>query len=406
MISIEEAFELIDANVAALGTETVALADAVGRVLAQPIIADVNSPPHTKSVMDGYAVMSADITSGVQLKVLETIIAGDNPMKEMTTGTCSRIMTGAPLPAGSDAVVMVEMTETVETDGESFVRINLDNIDAGRHVMQKASSFGKGETIFAVGHHVRPLDIGLLAEVGAHHPLVNRCATACVLPTGNELVDSSELPGEGQIRNSNGPMLVALLQDRGIQTTNLGIGIDDSDELRAKIAEGLQSDLLILSGGVSAGTMDLVPEVLQESGVVELFHKVKIKPGKPIWFGKLERSNGMTTYVFGLPGNPVSSLIGFRLFVVAAIRKINGYPLLRERTVSAILAEPHEARGDRPTYWPGHWQDDERPSRQVRPLRWMGSSDLRALGTANALIYFPADKSLYLEGETVQVLSF
>ena len=403
MIDIEEALELIGSSVKTIGTSTVELRHSVGRILCQPVIADVDSPPHTKSIMDGYAVRSKDVVPGAELRLLETIIAGAVPTHAVSPGTCSRIMTGAPLPDGADAVVMVEQSQQIETEQEISVKFSLESIVAGKHVMEKASSFGAGEKIFETGHQVRPLDIGLLSEVGAHELVVAEKITASVIPTGNELVGADTKPGPGQIRNSNGPMLVSLMKNLQVDTCDLGVGRDDRNELGQLIEAGLQSDLLVLSGGVSAGTMDLVPALLKEAGVEQVFHKVRVKPGKPIWFG-VRQTPTKSTYVFGLPGNPVSSLVGFELFVKAAIRKLNGCDELRAPVTHAELAASHEARGDRPTYWPGSWVSDDSAVRKIRPLKWMGSSDLRSLGSADALIYFPSDKNHFESGEIVQVL--
>ncbi len=405
MIEIEKALELIATTVRANGSESVPLENAVGRVLTEAVNADVDSPPHTKSMMDGFAVRAADIQPGAVLSVVETIVAGDVPTQSLSSGKCSRIMTGAPLPNGADAVIMIEQATFNDNESDERVSFSIDRVEPSKYVVEKAASFGRGEQIFAPGHRVRPLDIGLLAEVGAHEVTAARQVHAAVLPTGNELVLANQKPHAGQIRNSNGPMLVAMLQNQNVVTQDLGIGRDDPQDLRAKIALGLESDLLVLSGGVSAGTMDLVPSLLQASGVVEVFHKVRVKPGKPIWFGVLRRENDRSTYVFGLPGNPVSSLVGLQLFVRSAIARMNGYQDLQPTLTLAELDTGHVARGDRPTYWPAMWLDNDSASRRIRPLKWLGSSDLRALGHADALIYFPSSKNEFLSGESVQVLS-
>ena len=403
MISIQEALAKIAEIVQPLGSEKFPFQQSAGRTLAAPVIADVDSPPHTKSIMDGFAVRAEDIAPGARLKQLETIIAGNVPSKKVVAGTCSRIMTGAPLPQGADSVVMIEQTSSSESNGETEIRFELDSLTAGKHVMQKAASFGKGETIFQAGHQIRPLDIGLLAEVGAHQVSVVLPIQTAVLPTGNELVMANKAPGPGQIRNSNGPMLVSKLRAANANVIDLGIGRDDREDLAAKIEMGLDADLLVLSGGVSAGTMDLVPELLQQAGVEQVFHKVRVKPGKPIWFGFRDDGENRT-YVFGLPGNPVSSLVGCELFVRAAMNRMNGRDDIQREFVVAELTAKHETRGDRPTYWPGHWENDDSTCRKIRPSTWLGSSDLRALGSANALIYFPSEKNVYQSGEPVNVI--
>ncbi len=403
MISIDEAFELILHHVQPLSSERLALDGALGRTLYAPIFADVDSPSHAKSVMDGYAVRAQDIGSCKIFRVLETIVAGNVPTMAVGENTASRIMTGAPLPHGADAVVMIEVATELEQNGATLVRFDLQSLEAGRHTMAQAASFSSGASIFTAPRRIRPLDIGLLAEVGAAEVEVYRLPSVAILPTGNELVDAGQRPGAGQIRNSNGPMLWSLLSAAGIESTDLGIGRDAPDELSRLIDNGLQHDLLILSGGVSAGLLDLGPGLLRDAGVEEAFHKVHVKPGKPIWFGTHARAGG-TNYVFGLPGNPVSSLVGFELFVRAAIRRMNGWADIRPETVGAVLADAHSARGDRPTWWPGRWIESGQSRRLVRPLPWLGSSDLKPLGEADVLICFPADRHEYHSGDEVQVL--
>lgn len=405
MIPIAEAFRLIKATVVPLQPETVLLADAVGRVLASDVASDVDSPPHDKSVMDGYAVRSADIaTSGTQLKVVETIVAGAWPEKSVASGEAARIMTGAPLPEGADAVVMIELTESTSDDE---VAIKIDSVESGKHIMRKASSLATGKTIFTAGHQVRPTDIGLLAEVGAHKVSVYKKPSIAVLPTGDELVNSSEFPGLGQIRNSNGPMLVAMNRSLGLEVNDLGIGRDNESDLQAAIERGLESDVLILSGGVSAGLLDLVPGILQKLGVKQVFHKVAVKPGKPLWFGVLEKGQSgkgqSRTHVFGLPGNPVSSLVGFRVFVRTAINLLMNHPVPEPQPLKAELTIAHDVRGNRPTYWPGRWVPSSSETRKVEPIGWQGSSDLRALGSAEVLIMLACDPSHHPVGEIVDV---
>ncbi len=416
MISVEEAFQLIEQRVGSLPpleSETIPLSASVGRVLRKQIISDVDSPPHNKSVMDGFAVASRDIRDGVtNFRVLETIVAGTMPTQTVNSGTASRIMTGAPMPSGADAVVMVELSNIGYNDPtpeEVTLLWNgpVEKFTTGKHAMQRAQNFAKGQTIFPAGHRIRPVDVGLLAEVGAAQVEVSRKPTVAVLPTGDELVDCSSVPGDSQIRNSNGPMLNAICQNMGAETIDLGIGGDSVGDLTAKIKKGLDQDFLLLSGGVSAGTMDLVPGILQSQGVVQVFHKVKVKPGKPIFFGVLERDSGRPCLVFGLPGNPVSSLIGVHLFVSTAMRIMMGQTNCRPASRPAVLSAPHQTRGDRPTYWPGRLATEENAAPgAVEPLRWNGSSDLFSLGAAEGLIFMPAREERWDAGEQVLYFPF
>jgi molybdopterin molybdotransferase len=398
MIAVEEALRLIEENVQPFSAEPVLLESAVGRVLAFDVRADRNSPPWRKSMMDGFAVRASDINSGIStLDVIETVTAGDAPTKVVAAGQATRIMTGAPVPVGADAIVMIEMCEF--DDASNQVMINLDSIQAGKHLMEAGANFAAGDLIFPEGKQVRALDVGLLAEVGASEIVVSKSPTIAVLPTGDELVPACESPQGPQIRNSNGPMLLAMLRAKGLAATDLGIGRDSRDDMFPKLKRGLEEDVLILSGGVSAGTLDLVPSLLTELGVKEIFHKVKVKPGKPIFFGTHDRADGSRGYVFGLPGNPVSSLVGFRLFVAVALKLLSDDSNAIEATPQlARLSKNHETRGDRPTWWPARRVASEDSCLVAEPLNWNGSSDLLALGSAEGLIQFPAGSKTHEAG--------
>lgn len=428
MISIAEAFDLITRTVQAGSVqagsadqvdaiEEVDLGAAVDRVLAYDVTADVDSPPHDKSLMDGFAVRSDDINAGHrELEITETIAAGQLPGSTLRPGQAARIMTGAPLPRGADAVVMIELAQFDDVR----VTVEIDRIQTGKHIARLGDNFRQGAIVFSRGHRVRPTDIGLLAEVGAHRLRVFRRTTIVVLPTGDELVECDQIPQPAQIRNSNGPLLQAMASRCGMSVTRLPIARDNRVELESLIRQGLQHEILLLTGGVSAGLFDLVPQILKEQGVQQIFHQVAIKPGKPIWFGCLDRT-GRTkvanessergvrprrTYVFGLPGNPVSSLVGFHLFVGTTIRMLEGVFDPAPRSESVCLARDHQTRGNRPTYWPASpalpRSSDRSSERWFEPLDWKGSSDLMTLGRATGFLYFPADRSEFQAGEVVQ----
>ena len=398
MVSVAEALALITQHISPLGTETVRLGQAANRVLAQAVLADRNSPPWRKSMMDGFAVRAADINAGKrQLQIIETVTAGDSPTQTLASGQATRIMTGAPVPDGADAIVMIECCHYKE--GAASVSIDMESIEPGKHLMEAAANFAAGDEIFANARRVRPLDVGLLAEVGAAELSVFRQPTVAVLPTGNELVPPDQMPSEAQIRNSNGAMLLALLAERGLVAKDLGIGRDQREDMLPKLEQGLEHDVLILSGGVSAGTLDLVPSLLAELGVREVFHKVKVKPGKPIFFGVHDRSDGRRGYVFGLPGNPVSSLVGFRLFVTVALRLLCAEAaVIPAKVQPARITIDHQTRGDRPTWWPARTVTSPDSHCLVEPLKWNGSSDLLALGRAEGLIEFPAGTATHAAG--------
>src|SRR5262245_30735287 len=398
MLTVDDALRFVLEHCQPLPPARIPSLDARGCVLAEAVVSDIDSPPHDKAIVDGYAVIAADLSScDVELRVLEEVTAGAVPTKLVESGAATRIMTGAPMPHGANAVVMVEQTQAA---GER-VRIRQSPVKPGQNVMRRASSLALGQTVLRPGKLLRAIELGLLAEVGQSVVSVIPTPRASLLVTGNELVVESLYPGPGQIRNSNGPLLHALVEQAGGMPSLLDIARDTDEDLMRLIGEGLNSDVLILSGGVSAGVLDLVPRVLKKLGVTEVFHRVNLKPGKPMWFGVDSLESGHETLVFGLPGNPVSSLVCFELFVRPAIQKLRGLPPTGLKRRTARLAFDHQQRGDRPTYWPAAICESE-----VKPLAWKGSGDLRTLADANCLAFFAAGERLYREGEEVEVLLF
>ena len=311
-------------------------------------------------------------------------------------------MTGAPMPDGADAVVMVERSELIESSQSSIVRVCDDGVEPGQNTMRRATSLRRGDVVLRTGCTLTAADIGIASEVGRREALVHPQPTVAVLATGNELVPAGQAPGQGQIRNSNGPMLCALTAGAGGRAVDLGIGRDDEAELSQLVRRGLEEDVLVLSGGVSVGVLDLVPKVLQEVGVEPIFHKVRVKPGKPLWFGAAPSDRG-DTLVFGLPGNPVGSLVCFELFVRPALGALAGKSTDARPSVEARLAREHTQRGDRPTYYPAKLRYESGEA-VVEPLDWHGSADLPTLARANCLAFFPAERQRFEPGETVTVM--
>ncbi len=404
MLSVDEALQQVLARARPRPAAECAVGLTRGLVLAEDIASDIDSPPHDKSVVDGYAVRAADLADGsAELDVLEEVTAGAVPTREVTRGSATRIMTGAPIPAGADAVVMIEHARLVAPATErERVQISGKPPVLGQNIMRRAISMVRGQIVLAAGCELRAIELGVLAEVGRSDISVVGRPRLAILATGNELVPAKEMPQAGQIRNSNGPLLVAAAEAAGATALDLGIARDTVESLRESIARGLQSDVLIISGGVSAGVLDLVPTVLTELGVRQVFHKVNLKPGKPLWFGVLSAAAG-DKLVFGLPGNPVSSLVCFELFVRPAIGCLAGRRDASLDQVAAELAMPHVHRGDRPTYHPARLESADGRN-LIRPLRWQGSGDLRTLVDANALACFPAGDREYPAGESIVAL--
>jgi molybdopterin molybdotransferase len=393
MIEVAEALEVIFSLARPLAPQTGP--PMLGRVLAEDVTSDLDMPPFDKAMMDGYAVRSVDVEGGsAVLEIVEEITAGRTPTENVGAGQAARIMTGAPMPAGADAVVMVERCEAV---GESKVRIS-GPAPVGLNVQPRARELRRDESVLTAGSSLRAQEIGVLAIVGRTIVHCHPAPRVAILATGDELVEPDHFPGDGQIRNSNGPMLVAQVASAGAHSHYLGIGRDNLSHLWQLIGEGLTHDVLVLSGGVSAGKLDLVPDVLRELGVVSHFHKVRMKPGKPFMFG----TRG-DTLVFGLPGNPVSSFVCFELFVRPALRRLQGFPASPPPFVSLPLAVDYRFETDRPTYHPARIELAE-TGETVQPVPWLGSPDLRALTTANALMVLRPGERQYTAGQPLPVL--
>jgi molybdopterin molybdotransferase len=397
MLSVTEAQAVILQHARPLPPEDVPLGPAaLGLVLAEDVTSDLDMPPYDKSMMDGYAVRAADLPDGRgELRIVEEITAGRTPRLPLGAGEAARIMTGAPIPSGADAVIVVERTRTPD---DHHVRIEDKPPRPGQNILPRGVEMRRGETVLQAGAVLRPQELGVLATVGRTSVQAHPAPRVAVLSTGDEVVEAPEAPGPGQIRNGNGPMLTAQTARTGAVPRYLGIARDRRESLEPLIAEGLTYSVLVLSGGVSAGKLDLVPGVLQSLGVQAHFHKVEMKPGKPVFFG----SRG-DRLVFGLPGNPVSALVCFELFVRPALRRLAGHADARPRLVRATLAEDFAYRTDRPTYHPARL-DMADAGWRVRAVPWFGSPDLRGLTRANAFVLFPAGDHQHRAGQSFPVL--
>jgi molybdopterin molybdotransferase len=399
MLSIDQAIEAVLARCPTLPARSTPLIDALGLTLAEDIVADIDLPPFDKALMDGYAVRSADFsTEGERrLRVVEEITAGRVPIRPISPGEAARIMTGAPLPSGADAVIMVEQSRMAGPDVllRGPVRPGLNRLIRGREMRA-------GEILLHQGTRLNAVKLGLIASAGRCEVLAVPTPTMAVVPTGDELVPSSEIPQPGQIRNSNGVMLAALGRSWGARDViEAPIAPDDSARLRSALEASIESaDLVLISGGVSAGTKDLVPAALVDLGVEPVFHKVNVKPGKPLWFG-VGPSRGYKPgiLVFGLPGNPVSGMVCFLLFVRPALEALAGRPSRRDPLDSYALAIAYKHRGDRPTFHPSRLVDG-----RVFPLDWAGSADLRTVALADGFAAFPAGEATFETGAPIPFL--
>jgi len=385
MISYSQAQELLRKEMLTLAPDALPLDRCLGRVLAQAAVSDLDMPPFDGSAMDGFAVRSADLTAAtadapVRLRVVGEVPAGTVADRSPDAGECLRIFTGAPVPVGADAVVMVEATEAV---GEEV--LFRAPAKPGQHIRPKGQDIAAGQTVVEAGKEVTPAVAGVLATVGVAQPLVYPAPRLAIIATGDEIVPPDQVPGPGQIRNSNAAVLAAQARLAGCDVAFTATVGDDETALRDTLARGLGHDLLILSGGVSVGKYDLVKAALRDAGVVVIFDKVRMKPGKPVVFGR----HGRHRRIFGLPGNPVSAFVTFELFVRPMIRAMQGHATLDNRVVKARLAAPAVNRSARRTFVPAQVRRDGNGTWQVTLLEYHGSGDLRALVDANALAILP-----------------
>ena len=383
MITVDQALSIVLGQVQPLGSETVALQDTFGRVLSEDIFADIDLPPFDRARMDGYALRAADARSApVTLRVIGEIAAGAQFEQPVKPGEAVKIFTGAPVPAGADAVQKVEVTRA---NGRT-VEI-LEPVKPGQFITPHASEVGSGEKVGAAGEEIGPAEMAVLASFGYAWVRVGRRPRVAVMSTGSELVDVSSRPSGPQIRNSNSYTLAAYSKRAGALVDILETVEDTADATRNALTDAANDhDIVITSGGVSMGDYDLVKGALKDIEAEIYFDKVIIRPGKPIVFA---RRNG--TFFFGLPGNPVSTSVTFNVFVRPAIRKMQGATSPCLQTVKARLSGGLKDGSSRRSYLPGRVSIEDGKA-VVESLKWGGSSDLVAFVRANALIVVPEEE--------------
>ena len=374
-------------------TAVVSVWDALGLVLAQEVRTDREYPPFDRSTRDGYALRSKEAVPGAQLKCIGEIKAGDTVKEALASGTCLQIMTGAAVPAGADAVVMIEHT-TREGDLVRFERA----VEPGQNIVPRGSEATAAQSILTPGMRLGYAELALAAQVGAVRLECAQRPRVAILSTGDEVVLIDESPGEFQIRNSNSVSLAAQVRIAGGQPVVLGNAADRIEDLGEKIERGLKEDALVLSGGVSMGKYDLVESVFKAMGAEFFFDAVAIRPGRPAVFGMCQGKA-----VFGLPGNPVSTMVTFELFVAPAIDLLSGAEARALPLVEARLAEALRERPGLTHFLPARVEWRERAP-EVKALRWQGSGDIAALSRANCFLVVPADREKIDIGETVSVL--
>src|SRR5882672_8588754 len=372
-------------------TAAVSVWDALGFVLAQEVKTDREYPPFNRSTRDGYAVRSSEAVPDAQLKCVGEIKAGDTVRDVLTSGTCLQIMTGAAVPEGADAVVMIEYTSR-ENDVVRFERA----AHQGQNIVPRGSEAAAAQTMLTPGMRLGFAELALAAQVGAIQLQCAQLPRVAILSTGDEVVLIDETPGPFQIRNSIS--LAAQVRIAGGEPVVLGNAADRIEDLGAKIESGLKEDALVLSGGVSMGKYDLVENVLKAMGAEFLFDAVAIRPGKPAVFGVCQGKP-----VFGLPGNPVSTMVTFELFVAPAIDLLGGAQARALPLVEARLAEALKEKSGLTHFLPARmeWRGGVA---EVKALKWQGSGDIAALAKANCFLVVPADREKIEAGESVSVL--
>jgi len=372
---------------------SVSVWDALGLVLSQEVKTDREYPPFNRSTRDGYAMLSKDVKPGAQLKCVGEIKAGDTVTQALMPGACVQIMTGAAVPAGADAVIMIEYTQR-EGDLVRFER----TAQRGQNIVPRGSEAHAGQTILKPGMRLGFAELALAAQVGATQLQCAKRPRVAILSTGDEVVLVEEQPGAFQIRNSNSVSIAAQVRIAGGEPVVLGNAADRVEDLGEKIARGLKEDLLVLTGGVSMGKYDLVEGVLKALDAEFFFDAVAIRPGKPAVFAVCKDKP-----VFGLPGNPVSTMVTFQLFVTPAIDLLSGADAHPLPLVEARLSEALNERPGLTHFLPARieWRGAEP---QVSALKWQGSGDIAALAGANCFLMVPAERENIPSGEQVSVL--
>lgn len=411
-LTVAAAQRCVIAAMKTLGTERVPLQQALGRVLAEDIVANRDQPPYDVSAMDGFAIRSTDVVSvPATLEIIEDIRAGDMPTQVVQPGQCARIMTGAPLPPGADAVIRVEDTRAI---GDQHVQINV-TVKPRNDIRDRGENMQIGEIVLTQGTPITPGVAGMLAMVKQAEVPVYRQPRVAILSTGDELEGLDEPLDPNKIPDANSYALMAQVQALGIAPVLLGIARDDPDDLRAALQGGLQFDVLLVSGGTSVGVHDYVRPTLEALGVQMQFWRVAMKPGHPMAFGiapaseksKLVESDALQgaavdTFVFGIPGNPVSSMVCFEEFIGPALRKLMAHTRLFRQTVTATLARDVKHRHRRTEFVRVMLarQDD---SWVATPTGNQGSGILRSMALAEGLMIVPAESADVAAGATVQV---
>ena len=387
MIQQEEAFKIIKESVITLGTEFVPFQNSLGRILAENVYSDMDMPPFNKSAVDGFACRKQDLNN--DLVLLEVIPAGVAPTKTVGANQCSQIMTGAAVPEGADTIIMVEHTEKIEG------KIRFIQSKTNSNICAIAEDLKKGDLVLAKGTLLKAQQIPVLASVGNTFIQVYRQAKVVVISTGDELVEPHQTPQTSQIRNSNAVQMMAQLQQLGIKGRYIGIAKDNPESTREMLEEALDSsDMVLLSGGVSMGEFDFVPEILEEKGIEILFKSIAVQPGRPTVFGKKDKQ-----FFFGLPGNPVSSFVQFELLVKPLLYNMMGFDFKALPLKMPMGIEFSRKKAKRKSYIPVYFNQDG----EVMPVDYNGSAHIHSYVYADGMISINIGESTLKKGQVVDV---
>ncbi|HEV8427970.1 MAG TPA: gephyrin-like molybdotransferase Glp [Pyrinomonadaceae bacterium] len=399
MISVAEAIQIVRQQIQRLSAEQVALEEVLGRVLAQDVVADSDLPPFDRSQMDGYAVRAEDVkTAPAQLRIVGESAAGRGWHNQLEEGQAVRIMTGAPIPTGADSVQQVELTH--ELKDRSVVEL-LETVELGKSIVKRGSETRAGEVVLNAGTTINAAMMAVLAAFGYAKVEVIRKPRVAVLATGTELVSVDQTPGQDQIRDSNNYSISSYAALAGAKVERMPLTGDETSLLKKQIAAAAERcDVIVTSGGVSMGVYDVTKTALNELDAEIFFERVALRPGKPTVFARLP--NG--TFVFGLPGNPVSVAVTFNLFARTALLAMQGAadPTLQRET--AALAKSVKGTPDRESYLPAQLTTNDDAELIAFPLKWGGSSDFVAFALTTALAVVPANVKTVEAGSLVTVL--
>lgn len=395
LIPLNDAFAKVDAGIRTLPAEMISVADALGRVVAEDVAARLTQPPAPVSSMDGYAVLSADVTTQpVTLKRIGESQAGGPFEGIVQSGQCVRIFTGAPLPAGADAVIMQEDTD-VDGDLITFKEVAFE----GKFVRRAGLDFSKGDILIKKGQILSARDIGLLCAMNVPWVHVYRKPRVAILATGDELVMPGDALRDSQIISSNSLMIAAMVTAMGGEALNLGIASDSEMSLRSMLAGVDGADLLVTSGGVSVGEYDLVRNVLGEEGLDIDVYRIAIKPGKPFMFGRIKDKPAM-----GLPGNPVSAYVTAFIFLRATLKKMQGLPFVQDTPIRAVLGGDVKANGTRQEFMRATFSHNEQGQLVATPYNKQDSAMLANLAHCEGFIIRPVNAPALSAGAETDVI--